>query len=195
MAVIAIVTTVVGLLAIVGGVFLVFGDSFDEIQELMRPPGHSGPGGTADLGHGVRVTVPDGWEIQPSGPSTGNRTTMLRGWSSVSGHTSTKLTDGLAEICRSVTRDMASMGITGATFTGVTTVKTAGDAMSVRCEVTGTATGIFGSGPIGLRYFVARSGDGVVAVLSLSYKPGSTKEVTLRDHAAMFDSMWESLID
>ncbi|WP_152362740.1 hypothetical protein [Microlunatus speluncae] len=192
---IALVTIVVGLLAGVGVVFLVFGDSFDDIRKLLQPIGASGPGGTVDLGHGVTVTVPDGWAIVDSTAEDSSSKRMERGLSMVLGHTSTSMILEPAELCDSQIRTMAGQGITNATFSGASTVLTSGGATAVQCEVTGTATGMFGSGPIGLRYVVARTEDGLTGALSLHYKPGSTKDQTLQDYDAMVDSMWKSMLD
>jgi hypothetical protein len=193
--VIALVTVVVGLLAAVGLVFLVFGDSFDEIQQALSPIGASGPGGTADLGHGVSVTVPDGWDIEERDSDSVSSTSIRRGLSSVLGIVLIDKRQPPAELCDAHLRSMARTGITNATFTDARSVKTSGGAIAVQCEVTGTATGAFGSGPIALRYVVARADDRITAVLSLRYAPGSTKNETLQDYAAMVDSMWESMLD
>lgn len=188
---IALITVVVGLLCAAGVVFLVFGDDFDLMGDLLKPAGASGPGGTVDLGQGVSVTAPDGWSI---GAREGDSFKLGRGRSMVLAGASAGRTRDPAERCDTFVRNMAGRSMTDPTFSDPVTVKTSDGATAVLCEVTGTATGGFGSGPSGIRVVVASAAD-VTAKLSLYYHPGSTKDETLQDFGAMADSLWESLLD
>ncbi|MFC7624102.1 hypothetical protein [Microlunatus sp. GCM10028923] len=193
--IIALVTVLVGLLCAVGVVFVVFRDSFDEIAQLLEPMGDSGPGGTMDLGNQVTVTVPDGWDVKQPKAVQYEPASASRGLSTVSGNTYRKMRQSPADLCNDYLRSMARVGIANAVYTDATVIKSSGDTVAVLCEVTGTATGGFGSGPTGRRCVVARAEPGLTAQLTLRYRPGSTKEETLQDFGTMADSMWETLID
>lgn len=191
MLIISIVVGAVLVLVVTGG-FLIWVEREYGIVTDLIPKAPSTPVGVIEFGNGVSVVQLSEWTIEES---TETDVRLERGWQTFSANSTTELSVRPAESCDGHVRSMASHGIASPTFTPAKIIKSSGSALLVECEVTGMATGIFGSGPLGIRTYVAVNGDDVWVRGSLRYHPGETGDWIWPDYTAMVDSIWESMLD